>query len=108
MKTLAERLADDAEADQLAARIDPSGCLKCGATSREQCRFPFAGLAGRPVDDACRYPPKRWIDPVRTLDEGFEFSEENCPGHVAAAHDPKVCGRCGVHVDSFRPDEQGP
>jgi hypothetical protein len=31
-----------------------------------------------------------------------KFSEEDCPGHVASA-DPKVCARCGVHVDSFRP-----
>lgn len=32
------------------------------------------------------------------------YGEEECPGHVASAHDPKVCGRCGVHVDSLRPD----
>jgi len=33
--------------------------------------------------------------------------EENCPGHVASERDPKVCGRCGTHVDSLRPSEDG-
>lgn len=27
-----------------------------------------------------------------------------CPGHVASEQDSKVCGRCGVHIDSLRPD----
>ncbi|WP_027517827.1 hypothetical protein [Bradyrhizobium sp. WSM1417] len=31
--------------------------------------------------------------------------EENCPGHVALALDPKVCAKCGVHIDSLRPPE---
>lgn len=31
--------------------------------------------------------------------------EEHCPDHIASESDPKVCGRCGVHVDSFRLDE---
>ena len=31
--------------------------------------------------------------------------EENCPGHVASENDPKVCGKCGVHIDSLRPDD---
>lgn len=30
------------------------------------------------------------------------FDEEHCPGHVASITDPKVCGRCGTHVDSLR------
>ncbi len=34
-----------------------------------------------------------------------KFTEETCPGHVASRSDPKVCGRCGVHIDSFRPDD---
>jgi len=31
--------------------------------------------------------------------------EDDCPGHVASAADPKVCGLCGVHIDSLRPPE---
>lgn len=36
------------------------------------------------------------------------YTEENCPGHVASANDRKVCRRCGVHIDSFRPDDGVP
>jgi len=34
--------------------------------------------------------------------------EEDCPGHVASEGDPKICGRCGVHIDSLRPPEDEP
>lgn len=27
--------------------------------------------------------------------------EDACPGHVASSDNPKVCGRCGVHIDSL-------
>lgn len=37
----------------------------------------------------------------------YEHSEETCPGHVASAGSSKVCGRCGVHIDSLRPLEEG-
>lgn len=30
------------------------------------------------------------------------YTEETCPGHVAAAHDGKICGNCGIHIDSLR------
>ncbi|TPM06786.1 MULTISPECIES: hypothetical protein [unclassified Mesorhizobium] len=29
----------------------------------------------------------------------------DCCGHVASADDPKICGRCGIHIDSLRPDD---
>jgi hypothetical protein len=29
-----------------------------------------------------------------------ELSEDDCPGHVAAGHNPKICGRCGTHVEA--------
>lgn len=32
----------------------------------------------------------------------FHYDEGVCPGHVASRFDPKVCGLCGVHVDSLR------
>ena len=31
--------------------------------------------------------------------------EQDCPGHVATDHDPKVCARCGVHIDDLRPPD---
>ncbi len=35
----------------------------------------------------------------------YFFDEAACPGHVASETDPKVCGRCGVHIDSLRPED---
>lgn len=29
--------------------------------------------------------------------------EQDCPGHVASWASAKVCGLCGVHIDSLRP-----
>lgn len=34
-----------------------------------------------------------------------EYDEGSCPGHVASARNPKVCDRCGTHIDSLRPDD---
>lgn len=31
--------------------------------------------------------------------------EGECPGHVASIVSPKVCGRCGTHIDSLRPND---
>ena len=31
--------------------------------------------------------------------------EASCYGHVASEHDPKICGRCGTHIDGLRPDD---
>lgn len=36
----------------------------------------------------------------------YPCTEENCFGHVASKNDPKVCGLCGTHIDSLRPDEE--
>lgn len=36
----------------------------------------------------------------------YDYSEEDCPEHVASDSDPKVCGRCGAHIDSLRPEEE--
>lgn len=47
-------------------------------------------------------------DALPRLQAVFLVDEDACPGHVASARDPKVCGRCGVHIDSFRPpDDDG-
>ena len=32
-------------------------------------------------------------------------ADNECAGHVAAAGNPKVCQRCGVHIDDLRPDD---
>lgn len=35
----------------------------------------------------------------------FPYQEEQCPGHIAWERDPKICGYCGVHIDSLRPED---
>jgi hypothetical protein len=30
--------------------------------------------------------------------------KDECEGHIASA-DPKICARCGAHIDSERPDD---
>lgn len=32
----------------------------------------------------------------------------DCPNHIASVTDPKVCARCGVHIDDLRPPEDAP
>jgi hypothetical protein len=38
-----------------------------------------------------------WLDQFRHL-----IVPDDCPGHVAHKRDPKRCGHCGEHIDSFR------
>lgn len=67
-----------------------------------------------------RYHFKRAVENARSLrDDLTKFilavdaaqpaavpsDEQSCPGHVASDSDPKVCGRCGIHIDSLRPDD---
>ena len=40
--------------------------------------------------------------------ETADTASDNCSGHVASAADPKLCGRCGIHIDELRPDEDDP
>ncbi len=35
------------------------------------------------------------------IDSALTYAEEMCPGHVASEN-PKVCRRCGIHIDSLR------
>lgn len=76
-----------------------------------QCKGPFALIAnttkGKGVsfmEDSPlwhhRVPKGEEIERARA--ELF-IDEEDCPGHVASISDPKICGRCGTHIDSLRP-----
>lgn len=38
-------------------------------------------------------------------DHNGKHTEETCLGHVASANNSKICGRCGTHIDSLRPDD---
>lgn len=48
-----------------------------------------------------------WCDAIMA-EMVARVSEEECPGHVASIMDPKICGRCGTHIDSLWPDDEGP
>jgi len=58
-----------------------------------------------PFDPAEFADFRRAIGTEPTIPNAYAFSEEGCPGHVASEHDGKVCGNCGVHIDSLRPPE---
>jgi hypothetical protein len=50
-------------------------------------------------------------DVVRTCARhllSFIGDDESCPGHVASRSDPKICGLCGLHIDSLLPDDELP
>jgi len=43
------------------------------------------------------------IEAIDNLQENAPYyAEENCPGHYASRRDPKICGGCGIHVDSLK------
>jgi N6-adenosine-specific RNA methylase IME4 len=50
------------------------------------------------------YPDLPKVELFSRVDGAID--ENDCPGHVASEADPKVCGHCGVHIDSLRPDEE--
>lgn len=54
-------------------------------------------LNGEPTDNEMR-SLHNYLREWRPIDE------QECPGHVGSKHDAKVCARCGVHIDSLRPD----
>jgi len=41
-----------------------------------------------------------WRDWART--RAKTALQDACPNHVASDADPKICGRCGIHIDSLR------
>ncbi len=32
----------------------------------------------------------------------YKFKPDDCPKHTASSWDAKICGNCGIHVDSLR------
>ena len=69
-------------------------------------------VIGRAQDETKKVEKKALVDAracarlfrelERRKSHAFAFSEEECPGHVASEHDPKICGQCGIHIDSLR------
>jgi hypothetical protein len=80
---------------------------QCGWSHRETveetaARFKRAKQDRKdPHDDAAH---AHWRSVIAEA-EARVVDEQNCPGHVASERDPKICGRCGTHIDSLRPPE---
>ena len=87
-------------------------CLSCQFVRDHSPRLP-TGFGWINSALAAGSTPYRPCDVIRT-DENevlelygpWFLTEEACPGHVASHGDPKVCGRCGTHIDSLRPPDE--
>lgn len=59
-----------------------------------------------------RWPESCVAEAVRLKQKALEYEAQadmldNCPGHVKAPDgDPKVCMRCGIHIDDLRPPDE--
>lgn len=42
------------------------------------------------------------IDAIQAMFPLALVEEDACPGHVASELHSKICGRCGIHIDSLR------
>jgi len=73
------------------------GCDK-RATRWEQVNIP-------PIVLVMRHPLET-KSPVRAFCDSH-YGEDECPAHVASEADGKICERCGIHIDSLRPPEEG-
>lgn len=56
---------------------------------------------------ALKYAPQEFNPEPAVAAPESRFTEEACPGHVASENDPKICGRCGIHIDSLLPPDEG-
>lgn len=61
---------------------------------------------GDPIPDVVGRVEIQEIDGQK-VEVAYFHTEETCPGHVGTRGNGKVCARCGVHVDSLRPPEDG-
>ena len=88
-------------------------CLSCQFVRDHNLRLPLgfgwinsALAAGRSAERPCDVIRIEGEPEVLELYGPWFVPEEACPGHVASANDPKVCGRCGTHIDSLRPPDE--
>jgi hypothetical protein len=50
----------------------------------------------------CRNPDNPFVIARAAIKKAETDREQNCPGHVASDSNPKLCGRCGCHIDDLR------
>lgn len=95
-------------------------CVICGETIPKGTRVRAQSEVSRDENKVMRFYvcvaccdaiALRFTDGGRAIEErtrlgtGFPFDEEACPGHVGSQADPKICSRCGIHIDDLRPDD---
>jgi hypothetical protein len=87
--------------------------LKCPGVGRDKdCISALEFYFSRPVtDDEMRFlhdvmQRAAACVPATTCLHIVKVTEESCPGHIASESDPKVCDRCGTHIDSLRPPDE--
>lgn len=85
----------------LAAALQDELDMRGMRLQRVECEQIMEAVINRTVSAAEDLPAR----PGPELHKPPRFTEDNCPGHVASDHDPKVCARCGIHSDSLRPPE---
>lgn len=73
--------------------VTPSGEVNASIACFPPCTYHVFGILNR------------WIYGEKRAGERVKFNEESCPGHIASDGNHKICGLCGIHVDSLRPDE---
>jgi hypothetical protein len=80
-------------AEMLNHSVTPSGEVNSSIACFAPCTYHVWGI----LDG--------WFYGEKIAGQRVNFTEETCPDHVASESNPKICGRCGVHIDSFRPDD---
>jgi len=68
------------------------GCGKRATRQERKALMPYNPHAGETMHE----------ETVRVFCANH-YGEDECPYHTASESDPKVCGRCGIHIDSLRP-----
>lgn len=86
-------------ADKLYSDIDTilTASERCGTTARlKTVAIYFSYDELKTIREALAHEAARELDTAR------EVNEWSCPGHIASENDPKICARCGVHINSLR------
>ncbi len=86
-------------------------CMKLthGKCSTRACLVRGGYVGPGPVDySVATCEALETVEALRAGHSVVTTTEEACPGHIASENDPKVCGRCGTHIDSLRLSEDAP
>jgi hypothetical protein len=82
---------------------DQGYCLVCEG-GLAWCTVCGGGEASMPTECPGVKMSQEQQDAVQAGTLDFKDGEWQCAGHVASERNPKICGRCGVHIDELRPE----